>query len=52
MAEDLCPAAVKVARRLQALTKNKLYCIILVKDKYGNWQLAILSEAKLEAVGS
>lgn len=52
MAEDLCPAAVKVARRLQNLTKGCAYVILLVKDKHGNWQLAILSEAKLEAVGS
>jgi len=50
--EDLCAAAVKVARRLQSLTNGCIYNIILVKDKRGNWQLAILSQAKVEAAGS
>ena len=50
--EDLCPGAVKVARRLQNLTKGRLYSIILIKDKHGKWSLAILSEAKLETVQS
>jgi len=50
MADDLCPAAVKVARRLQNLTKGYVYSIILVKDKRGGWSLAVLSQAKLETV--
>ena len=52
MSEDLCPAAVKIARRLQNLTKGYVYSIILVKDKHGKWTLAILSQAKLETVQS
>ena len=52
MTEDLCPAAIKVARRLQSLTKGRVYSIILIKDEHGKWSLAILSAAKLEAVQS
>ena len=51
MTEDLCSAAIKVARRLQALPKGYIYHIILVKSKHG-WKLAILGQAKLEAVES
>jgi hypothetical protein len=29
--EDLCPAAVKLARRVQALEKNRTYVIILTR---------------------
>lgn len=52
MADDLCLAAIKLARRLQALPKGRIYGIILVKDKHGEWLLAILSQAKLETIQS
>lgn len=48
MTEDLCAAAIKVARRLQALPKGRLYAIVLVKDEYGNWQLSVQTSTKLE----
>lgn len=52
MTDDLCLAAIKLARRLQALPRGHIYGIILVKDNHGKWSLAILSKAKLEIVQS
>ena len=34
---DLLPAAVKAARRLQALPAGAMYAIMLVKEKTGEW---------------
>jgi len=48
MIEDLSTAAIKVARRLQALPKGYIHAVILVKDEYGNWQLSVQSSTKLE----
>jgi len=48
---DLCQAAVKVARRLQALPKGRIYVFMLYKDKDGSWKLALMNDgAKLEIV--
>jgi len=54
---DLCPAAVKVARRLQALPSGGkcaiMYALILVKEPGGEWRLAVLNEGgqKVERAG-
>jgi len=44
---DLCGAAVKVARRLQALAGGRTYLLFLRKEE-GRWMLSVLAEAKLE----
>ena len=47
-AKDLCLAVIKMARRVQALPPGKVYQIVLTKHKNGTWELAILSDAKIE----
>lgn len=45
--EDLCPAAVKLARRVQALKNNRTYAIMLVKTN-GAWYIAVEDRGKIE----
>ena len=50
---DLSQAAIKVARRLQALPKGCVYVLILYKEKNGSWKLALVNDgAKLEVAQS
>lgn len=48
--EDLCPAAVKLARRVQALKSGRIYAIILIKSNDG-WILTVEDKGKAERVG-
>ena len=41
---DLLPAAVKLARRLQALPTGTIYAIMLVKKTAHEWELVVLNE--------
>jgi len=41
---DLLPAAVKLARRLQALPPGTFYAIMLVKETAHEWKLVVLNE--------
>lgn len=41
---DLLPAAIKAARRLQALPTGAMYAIMLVKDTAHEWKLVVLNE--------
>jgi len=43
---DLCTAAVKAARRLQALPPGAFYAIMLVKDTAQEWRLIVLNEPR------
>ena len=43
---DLLPAAVKAARRLQALPPGAFYAIMLVKDSAQEWRLVVLNEPR------
>ena len=45
--EDLCPAAVKLARRVQALKNGRTYAIILIKSDDG-WVLTVEDKGKAE----
>lgn len=45
---DLCPAAVKAARRLQALPKGRFYIIMLFK-RGGEWVLSIPDDSGYKA---
>ena len=47
--EDLCPAAVKLARRVQALKNGRTYAIILVKSDV--WILTVEDKGKAERIG-
>jgi len=50
---DLCPAAVKLARRVQALPKGRFYIIMLFKrDNDGEWLLSIPDDSghKVETI--
>jgi hypothetical protein len=47
--EDLCPAAVKLARRIQALKNNRTYAIILIKSSDG-WMLTVEDRGKAEMI--
>lgn len=38
---DLCPQAVKVARRLQALRRDRMYVIVFVPT-CDDWQLSVM----------
>jgi len=55
--EDLCPAAIKVARRLQALPAAGkcaiMYAMILTKEPGGRWRLTVFNDPgrKVEEVG-
>jgi len=48
--EDLSPAAVKLARRMQALKSRRTYVIILVKLD-DEWLLTVEDKGKAERVG-
>jgi hypothetical protein len=50
--EDLCPQAVKVARRLQNLPDERFYVILLAKVDRDEWVLSLLNDrgVKLEWV--
>ena len=48
--EDLSPAAVKLARRVQALKNGRTYVIILVKSSDG-WIITVEDKGKVERVG-
>jgi hypothetical protein len=48
--EDLCPAAVKLARRLQALKNNRFYAIMLVKSG-GEYHYVIEERGQTERAG-
>lgn len=48
--EDLCPAAVKLARRVQGLKNGRIYAILLVKSDNG-WVLMVEDRGKAETVG-
>ena len=41
---DLLPAAVKLARRLQALPPGAIYAIMLVKETAHEWKLVVLND--------
>ena len=41
---DLLPAAVKFARRIQALPPGVIYAIMLMKETAGEWKLVVLNE--------
>ena len=41
---DLLPAAVKLARRLQALPTGTIYAIMLVKETAHEWRLVVLND--------
>ena len=41
---DLLPAAVKLARRLQALPVGTIYAIMLVKETAHEWKLVVLND--------
>ena len=47
--QDLCPQAVKLARRVQALKNGKVYVLILVKRQDG-WVLCVQGEGKAEVI--
>ena len=49
---DLLPAAVKLARRLQALPVGTIYAIMLVKETAREWKLVVLNEqgSKIETL--
>jgi len=47
--EDLCPAAVKLARRVQALQNGRTYVILLVKSDDG-WYLTVEERGKAETI--
>ena len=46
---DLLPAAVKLARRLQALPPGAIYAIMLVKETAHEWKLVVLNEKDSKA---
>ena len=48
--EDLSPAAVKLARRMQALKSGRTYAIILVKSDDG-WIVTVEDKGKAELCG-
>ena len=41
---DLLPAAIKLARRLQALPVGAVYAIMLVKETAHEWKLVVLND--------
>jgi hypothetical protein len=45
---DLCEQAIKLARRVQALPRGKVYGIILVKQGDGCWSWSVDEGRKLE----
>ena len=46
---DLLPAAVKLARRLQALPPGAIYAIMLVKETAREWKLVVLNDTDSKA---
>jgi len=46
---DLLPAAIKLARRLQALPPGAIYAIMLVKETAHEWKLVVLNEKDSKA---
>ena len=48
--QDLCGAAVQLARRVQALPGQRTYLLVLRKEE-GRWLLSVVGEGKVEVCG-